>query len=143
MKDTDAIEQESQRRNAELEADLRDAISFPPLPPSPAEVSDLILQTREHVQMLGWGNRERLYTESQVRAIMAECAAMAAARELEAENARLLTLARKRADYEASAAAHHAGKWHAAHEHHLTRYAAMRDLIDTLEGPNVGIEPRR
>ncbi len=81
MKDTDAIDQERQRRGAELAADLRDAISFPPLPPSPAEVGDLILETREHVQALGWGNREQLYTESQVRAVMAECAAMAAARE--------------------------------------------------------------
>jgi hypothetical protein len=81
MKDTDAIDQERQRRGAELAAELRDAISFPPLLPSPAEVGDLILQTREHVQALGWGNREQLYTESQVRAIMAECAAMAAARE--------------------------------------------------------------
>ena len=52
------------------------------------------------------------------------------------ERERLLTLAKKRADYEASAAAHHAGKWHAAHEHHLKRHAAMRDLIDALEGPN-------
>ena len=56
-------------------------MSFPPLPPSPAEVGDLILQTREHVQALGWGNRERLYPASQVRAVMSECAAMAAARE--------------------------------------------------------------
>jgi hypothetical protein len=81
MKDTNAIDQERQLRGAELAADLRDAISFPPLPPSPAEVGDLILQTREHVQALGWGNSELLYPESQVRAIMAECAAMAAARE--------------------------------------------------------------
>lgn len=83
MKDTNAIDQERQRRGAELAADLRDAISFPPLPPSPAEVGDLILQTREHVQALGWGNREQLYTASQVRAAMAECAVMAAARERE------------------------------------------------------------
>lgn len=81
MKDTDAIDQERQRRGAELAADLRDAMSFPPLPPSPAEVGDLMLQTREHVQSLGWGNRERLYTESQVRAVMSECAILAAARE--------------------------------------------------------------
>ena len=83
MKDTTAIDQERQRRGAELAADLRDAISFPPLPPSPAEVGDLTLQTREHVQALGWGDRERLYTASQVRAVMSECAAMAAARERE------------------------------------------------------------
>lgn len=70
MKDTHAIDQERQRRGAELAADLRDAISFPPLPPSPVEVGDLILQTREHVQALGWGNREQLYTASQVRAVM-------------------------------------------------------------------------
>lgn len=81
MKDTTAIDQERQRRGAELAADLRDAISFPPLPPSPAEVSDLILQTREHVQALGWGNREQLYTASQVRALMTEVAALAVARE--------------------------------------------------------------
>lgn len=83
MKDTNAIDQERQRRGAELAAEMRDAMSFPPLPPSPAEVGDLILQTREHVQALGWGNREQLYTASQVRAIMSECAAMAAVRERE------------------------------------------------------------
>lgn len=83
MKDTHHVDQERQRRGAELAADLRDAISFPPLPPSPAEVGDLILQTREHVQALGWGNREQLYTATQVRAVMSECAAMAAARERE------------------------------------------------------------
>jgi hypothetical protein len=82
VKDTDAIDQERQRRGAELTADLRDAISLPPLPPSPAEVGDLILQMREHVQALGWGNREHLYTESQVRSIMADCAAKIAACEL-------------------------------------------------------------
>jgi hypothetical protein len=81
MKDTKQIDEERRRRGNELARDLRDAISFPPLPPSPAEVGDLILQTREHVQALGWGNREALYTESQVRAIMSECANMAAARE--------------------------------------------------------------
>jgi len=83
MKDTSAIDQERQRRGAELAADMRDAMSFPPLPPSPAEVSDLILQTREHVQAQGWGNREQLYTASQVRALLSECAIMAAARERE------------------------------------------------------------
>lgn len=62
---------------------MPDVMSFPPLPPSPAEVGDLILQTREHVQALGWGNREALYTASQVRAVMSECAIMSAARERE------------------------------------------------------------
>ena len=60
-----------------------DVMSFPPLPPSPAEVGDLILQTREHVQALGWGNREALYPASHVRAVMYECAIMSAARERE------------------------------------------------------------
>ena len=83
MKDTVSIDQERQRRGAALAAELQDAISFPPLPPSPAEVGDLILQTREHVQSLGWGNREQLYTASQVRAVMSECAIMSAARERE------------------------------------------------------------
>jgi len=101
MKDTNAIEQERQRRGAKLAAEMResleprtaaetaaafvagmpDVMSFPPLPPSPAEVGDLILQTREHVQSLGWGNREQLYTASQVQALLSECAIMAAARE--------------------------------------------------------------
>jgi hypothetical protein len=55
--------------------------------------------------------------------------------ELEAaERERLLALAKRRAAHEASAAAHHAGRWQQAHEHHLTRHAAMRDLIDALEG---------
>lgn len=63
--------------------DVHDVMSFPPLPPSPAEVGDLILQTREHVQALGWGNREQLYTASQVRALLSECAIMSAARERE------------------------------------------------------------
>lgn len=103
MKDTEAIDQERQRRGAALAAEMREALepltaaetaaafvsgmpdvmSFPPLPPSPAEVGDLILQTREHVQALGWGNREALYTASQVRAVMSECAIMSAARERE------------------------------------------------------------
>lgn len=58
-----------------------DVMSFPPLPPSPAEVGDLVLTTREHVQALGWGNREQLYTASQVRALLSECAIMSAARQ--------------------------------------------------------------
>lgn len=70
-------------------------MSFPPLPPSPAEVGDLILQTREHVQSLGWGNREQLYTASQVRALLSECAIMAAARELDAERERVLIALRE------------------------------------------------
>ena len=55
-----------------------------PLPPSPAEVGDLILQKREHVQALGWGNREHLYPASQVRAY--------AAREVTAERNRIAQL---------------------------------------------------
>jgi hypothetical protein len=51
----------------------------------------------------------------------------AAARQEERE--RIFAAAKSRADYEASAAAHHAGSWHAAHEHHMTRYSAMSDLI--------------
>lgn len=62
-----------------------------------------------------------------------------AAQERAAERERLLALAKKRADYEASAAAHHAGRWHVAHEHHLKRHAAMRDLIEALEGPNAKV----
>ena len=101
MKDTDAIDQERQRRGVALAAEMREALeprtaaetaaafvagmpdvmSFPPLPPSPAEVGDLVLATREHVQALGWGNREQLYTASQVRALLSECAVMSAARE--------------------------------------------------------------
>ena len=53
--------------------------------------------------------------------------------EVDAERKRLLSIAKRRADHEASAAVHHAGRWHAAHEHHLTRHAAMRDLIAAME----------
>ncbi len=53
-----------------------------------------------------------------------------------AERERLKTLAHNRAGYEAASAAHHAGKWHAAFENHMTRNAAMCDLIDALFGPN-------
>lgn len=57
------------------------------------------------------------------------------------ERERLLTQAKKCTGQEASAAAHYAGKWHAAHERHLIRHAAMRDLIDALEGPNAAHNP--
>jgi hypothetical protein len=40
MKDTDAIDQERQRRGTTLAADPRDAISFPPLPPECRWVGD-------------------------------------------------------------------------------------------------------
>lgn len=88
--DTDGNDLQRQRQASELAADMQDAMSFPPLPPSPAEVGDLILQTREHVQALGWGNCEQLYPASQVRAVMSECAAMAAARERKRIEARLM-----------------------------------------------------
>lgn len=35
-------------------------------------------------------------------------------------------------DYEAKAAAHHAKGWHAAHKYHLTRFAAMSDLMAVM-----------
>ena len=70
----------------------------------------------------------RMWTEEDMRSY--------AAREVAAERERLKTLAHKRAGYEAASAAHHAGKWHAAFENHLTRNAAMCDLIDALFGPN-------
>jgi len=61
---------------ADWAADMRALLdkALPPLPPSPVEVNDLMLPTREHVQALGWGNREQLYTASQVRALMAAMA---------------------------------------------------------------------
>jgi len=46
--------------------------------------------------------------------------------------AELLAVAKRRADYEASAAVHHSGTWHEAFQHHLTRHKAMRDLIDAV-----------
>ena len=53
---------------------------------------------------------------------------------IEEERARLLALMKKRAAHEAAAAAHHSGKWHSAYEWHLTRHAAMCDLIDVAFG---------
>lgn len=49
------------------------------------------------------------------------------------ERERLLALATKRADYEVNAAAHYAVQWPVAHEHHLKRHAAIRDLIADLK----------
>lgn len=53
---------------------------------------------------------------------------------------RMLSVARARAAYEASAAVHHAGRWHNAFEHHTTRLAAMRDVIAAIEAAHK--EPR-
>lgn len=50
------------------------------------------------------------------------------------ERARLLALMKKRAAHESAAAAHHSGKRHSAYEWHLTRHAAMCDLIDVAFG---------
>ena len=61
-----------------------------------------------------------------------KCPAKPVQEPVAAERDRLLSLAKRRAGQEASAAAHHAGRWHAAQEHHLTRHAAMLDLIDAL-----------
>jgi hypothetical protein len=65
-----------------------------------------------------------LWIEGQMRAYGAACAA--------AERERLLVIAKKRADHEASAAAHHCGTWHEAFQHHLLAHKAMRDLIDIV-----------
>lgn len=54
-----------------------------------------------------------------------------------AERERLLARAHSLAEHERGAIAHHAGKWHAAYEHHLTRHSVMADLIGTIFGPNV------
>lgn len=70
------------------------------------------------------------YTADQLRAERERCYALGVAQERE----RMLALARSRTDYEAKAAAHHAGSWHVAHEHHMTRYSAMSDLIDAIQG---------
>jgi hypothetical protein len=58
-----------------------------------------------------------------------------ALQEREAERERLKTIAHNRAGYEAASAAHHAGKCQPAFEMHMTRNAAMCDLIDALFGP--------
>ena len=49
-----------------------------------------------------------------------------------AEREACIAQCKKRMDYEAKAAAHHAGTWQSAHEYHMTRFAAMSDLIDVL-----------
>ena len=50
----------------------------------------------------------------------------------DARAAELLEVAKRRADHEASAAAHHSGSWYEAHQHHLSAHKAMRDLIDAV-----------
>jgi len=84
---------------------------LPPLP-EPAQVERIISNVR---------NR---YTADQMREYGKACAA--------AERERLLVIAKKRADHEASAAAHHCGTWHEAFQHHLSAHKAMRDLIDSV-----------
>lgn len=54
------------------------------------------------------------------------------------ERERILAVARDRAAHEASAAAHHAGNWHPAHEHHLKRHAAMQDVIGAIRSLGAG-----
>lgn len=49
--------------------------TMPPLHPSPVEVCDLVLLSREHVQALGWKNREALYPASQAHAYARQHAA--------------------------------------------------------------------
>ena len=53
------------------------------LPPSSVKVSNLLPQTRERMLELGWGNSEQLYTESQVKEIVAEFAVAAVSRRRE------------------------------------------------------------
>ncbi len=66
------------------------------------------------------------YTTDQLRAYAA--AAVAAERE------RLRAIADKRASHETAATAHYAGRWHVAFDWHVTRHAAMRDLMDAVFG---------
>ena len=49
-----------------------------------------------------------------------------------AELERVIERCKARMDYEAKAAAHHCGTWHEAYEYHLTRFAAMSDLMDVM-----------
>lgn len=111
-------------------AGMPDVMSFPPLPPSPAEVGDLILRTREHVQALGWGNREQLYTASQVRALLVECAIMAASRERE-RHADALRCALEALDYciedSAELLNERSAQWG---EYRKDRQAAMAALLE-------------
>jgi hypothetical protein len=48
------------------------------------------------------------------------------------ERERVLKAAKSRYDHEAKGAAHHAGRWHAAYEYHMTRQAAMSDMLDAI-----------
>lgn len=113
-----------------LMTDVPDVMSFPPLPPSPAEVGDLTLQTREHVQAIGWGNREALYTATQVRAVMSECAIMSAARERE-RHADALRCALEALDYciedSAELLSERTAQWG---QHRQDRQAAMAATLE-------------
>ena len=85
--------------------------------------------------MLGCGNRERLYTESQVRAIMAECAAMAAARQRE-RCAQIVAGEKFRdGNQDARRGPEGVGTWHES----SPMGAAMRALVRAIRGHNVEV----
>ena len=45
---------------------------------------------------------------------------------------RAIAKCKERMDYEAKAAAHYVGTWHAAYDYHMTRFVAMSDLMDVM-----------
>lgn len=104
--------------------------------PEPAQMSFLVDSVMRRYEV-------RSYTADQMRAYAAAAIHGSQAAQDDAyvcgrneERERLKALAHSRAGYEATSAAHHAGTWQAAFEMHMTRNAAMCDLIDALFGPN-------
>lgn len=86
--------------------------------PLPEPVDDVWVTWRGERELLR--AEDNYYTADKLRAHEA------------AVRAELLAVAKRRADHEAGAAAHHSRSWYEAYQYHLTRHSAMRDLIDAV-----------
>lgn len=107
-------------------------------------VAEVFAKMRKHrPDWNAYGQSRESAADLAVRCAL-ELAAEQTARVVAEERERLKTMAHSRAGQEAAAAAHYAGKWQAAFEMHLTRNAAMCDLINALFGPNAEVtgQPR-
>lgn len=57
---------------------------------------------------------------------------------LEKDAAAMMARAESRIAHEGAGAVHHAGSWYVAHEYHLTRQKAMRDLLAAMQKDQAG-----
>lgn len=69
--------------------------------------------------------------EAQIVAFI-DAVAKAAADGAKGERERIVARAHSRYEHEVRAAVHHSGRWYAAFEWHLTRQAAMADMLEVI-----------